>query len=327
MGNETQVRKQISSIPALAMDEGELLDVLCSSLYPGAARASAKLVLNYCRAAGLDPMQKPVHIVPMWDSKANANRDVVMPGIGLYRTQAARSGEYAGVSDAEFGPEVQQTFGAEKYYDRYDKKDKTRDSVSAVFPAWCKVVVKRLMPNGAIAEFSATERWLENYATVAKGSAHPNSMWSRRPYAQLAKCAEAQALRKAFPEFGAQPTADEMEGRELDMGAADVVGDEAETTKKPAAPARKSTPAAEPQEPTDAQIVSERTKSAAAASAGGEPDATAGVPVTAGMLKHLEIKAKQAGKTDADLCAEAGVDSLDKLTVANVNALLKWLQG
>ena len=44
-------------------------------------------------------------------------------------------------------------------------------------------------------------------------------------------CADAQALRKAFPEFGAQPTADEMEGRELDMGAAEVV------SSRPAAPA------------------------------------------------------------------------------------------
>ena len=42
-------------------------------------------------------------------------------------------------------------------------------------------------------------------------------MWARRPYAQLAKCSEAQALRKAFPEFGAQPTADEMEGKEFDV--------------------------------------------------------------------------------------------------------------
>ena len=86
---------------------------------------------------------------------------------------------------------------------------------NVTFPAWCRVVVKRLLPNGTIAEFAATERWKENYATVSKDSAQPNAMWRRRPYAQLAKCAEAQALRKAFPEFGAQPTADEMAGKSL----------------------------------------------------------------------------------------------------------------
>ena len=53
------------------------------------------------------------------------------------------------------------------------------------------------------------------YATQKRDSLAPNAMWLKRPYGQLAKCAEAQALRKAFPEFGSQPTSDEMEGKEL----------------------------------------------------------------------------------------------------------------
>ena len=185
-----------------AMPESELIGVLQTSLYPGAAIGSVKMVLGYCKAAGLDPMQKPVHIVPMWDKNTKSMRDVVMPGIGLYRTQAARSGQYAGVTDPEFGPDVTESVGG----------------VSITFPAWCKVTVKRLLGNQVV-EFAAREFWKENYATAGKDSSAPNAMWKKRPYGQLAKCSEAQALRKAFPEFGSAPTADEMEGREFEQEA------------------------------------------------------------------------------------------------------------
>lgn len=199
--------------PSLLMDEAELIIVLGNSLYPGAENSSIRMIVSYCRASRLDPLQKPVHIVPIWDSKAGRMRDVVMPGIGLYRTQAARSGEYAGVTEPEYGPDKTETLGGSEI----------------TYPDWCRVTVKRLLPSGQIVDFTAVERWKENYA--AKGgkekSIAPNAMWQKRPYAQLAKCAEAQALRKAFPEFGAAPTAEEMEGKsyaeERDMGVAAVV--------------------------------------------------------------------------------------------------------
>ena len=191
---------EMSDLPAIfEMPEAEVMAVMRNSLYPGAQDESIKMVLGYCRAAGLDPMHKPVHIVPMWDKNTKTMRDVIMPGIGSYRTQAARSGDYAGVSEPEFGDDVTVTL----------------DGVQVTYPAWCRVTVRRLMRNGQVAEFSAVERWTENYATQKRDSLAPNAMWLKRPYAQLAKCAEAQALRKAFPEFGSQPTSDEMAGKEL----------------------------------------------------------------------------------------------------------------
>ncbi len=189
------------TLPSLAISEQELMSVLRNSLYPGAQDDSIKMVISYCKASGLDPMQKPVHIVPMWDSKSGSMRDVVMPGVGLYRTQAARSG-CAGVTEPEFGPDITESIGGQEI----------------TFPAWCRVTVKRLLATGQIVDFTAKEIWKENYAVKGgkEKSVAPNAMWTKRPYGQLAKCAEAQALRKAFPEIGAQPTADEMEGKSFD---------------------------------------------------------------------------------------------------------------
>lgn len=183
---------QIAIVP-----QSEMLVVLQRSLYPGASDESVGLVLSYCKAAGLDPMQKPVQIVPMWDSKAKQTRDVIMPGIGLYRTQAARTGQYGGMSEPAFGPTVKTKLDGREFE----------------HPEWCKVTVTRLLSGGVSAQFTACEYWLENYAPKggADKSKWPNAMWERRKFGQLAKCCEAQALRKAFPEVGAAPTDDEYQ--------------------------------------------------------------------------------------------------------------------
>lgn len=185
---------------AVSNDE-QMIRTLQQSLYPGANSESVAMVISYCTQAKLDPLQKPVHIVPMWDSKSRTMRDVIMPGIGLYRTQASRSGEYGGISEPEFGDDITAQIGGQQI----------------TYPKWCKVTVTRLI-NGTPALFTAKELWSENYAVRGgkEKSIAPNAMWSKRPYAQIAKCAEAQALRKAFPELGAQPTYEEMEGKQFD---------------------------------------------------------------------------------------------------------------
>lgn len=198
------MKNEISAVKvgvhSLQMSEDDLISVLTTSLYPGASINSIKMVLSYCKAAGLDPMQKPVHIVPMFDKFSKQMRDVVMPGIGLYRTQAARSEAYAGVTEPVFGEDVTEELSG----------------VSITYPRWCSISIKRILPSGQIVEFSAKEFWKENYATAGKDSVAPNAMWRKRPYGQISKCAEAQALRKAFPEIGSAPTADEMEGKSLE---------------------------------------------------------------------------------------------------------------
>jgi phage recombination protein Bet len=180
-------------------------NALCQTIYPGAKPESVIMAVDYCQARNLDVMLKPVHLVPMSVKNAQTGnfewRDVPMPGVGLYRIQADRSGTYAGSDEPEFGPSVTQEF-----------KSKSGKSISVTYPEWCKYTVYKLIGDRLVA-FTAKEYWIENYATEGKDSDAPNAMWKKRVFGQLAKCAEAQALRKAWPEIGQEPTAEEMEGK------------------------------------------------------------------------------------------------------------------
>lgn len=184
-------------------------NALCNTIYPGANPDSVVMAIDYCKARGLDILLKPVHLVPMQVTDARSKekvwRDVPMPGIGMYRIQADRSGNYAGADEPVFGPDV-----TEELQDPYNQSAK----IKVTYPQWCKYTVYKMV-NGQRVAFHALERWKENYATQSGKTECPNAMWRKRPYAQLAKCTEAQALRKAWPEIGSEPTAEEMEGKEI----------------------------------------------------------------------------------------------------------------
>ncbi|MFM5717831.1 phage recombination protein Bet [Aeromonas caviae] len=184
-------------------------NALCNTIYPGANPDSVVMAIDYCKARCLDILLKPVHLVPMQVTDARTKekvwRDVPMPGIGMYRIQADRSGNYAGADEPVFGPDV-----TEEFQDPYNQSDK----IKVTYPQWCKYTVYKMV-NGQRVAFHALERWKENYATQSSKTECPNAMWRKRPYAQLAKCTEAQALRKAWPEIGSEPTAEEMEGKEI----------------------------------------------------------------------------------------------------------------
>lgn len=165
---------------------------LQNSVFPGAKDESILLAVDYCKARKLDILKKPCHIVPMsvTDAKTgNKNwRDIIMPGIYEQRITAFRTGQMAGQDEPVFGDTV------------------TFKGIEA--PEWCRVTVYRFINNERCA-FSHTEYFCEACATTKEGK--PNSMWSKRPRGQLAKCAEAGALRKAFPdELGGVITADEV---------------------------------------------------------------------------------------------------------------------
>jgi len=194
---------------------------LVEAIYPAAKTVDAVVMaLSYCKARGLDPFKRPVHIVPMWDSNAGPEGrggyvETIWPGISELRTTAFRTGNYAGSDEAEFGPMIEHSFHGRVQVWKNRQKEWQDKEVTVKAPEWCRITVYRDL-HGRLCKFVGPKVvWLEAYATIGK-SELPNDMWQSRPEGQLEKCAEAAALRKAFPEeLGNELTAEEMAGRQI----------------------------------------------------------------------------------------------------------------
>lgn len=158
-------------------------------IWPNAQIEVAVVALDYCRARSLDPMKHPVHIVKTWDNEKRAYVESIWEGIGSHRTTASRTGDYGGIDEPEFGPMVNHPTWGE-------------------YPEWCKITVYR-HHRGSKDAFTA-KLWFEEVCSTTKDGGL-TQRWRKAKRAQLAKCTEAEALRKAFPEeLGARPTVEEV---------------------------------------------------------------------------------------------------------------------
>lgn len=172
---------------------------LVEAVFPAAQSPdSVVLALSYCKARKLDPFKRVIHIVPVWDSQQRRMVETVWPGIAELRTTAFRTGDYAGRDPSEFGPTISKKIG----------------SVQIEFPEWAQVTVYRMVKGQRCPFPGPRVYWLEAYAQQKRDDPSPNSMWTKRARGQLDKCAEAAALRAAFPEeIGGELIDDEAHGR------------------------------------------------------------------------------------------------------------------
>ncbi len=123
-----------------------------------------QLFFSDCKRRGVHPLDKLIHFTK------RGGKYTPITSIDFMRTRAHDSGECAGISDPTFDGEPGK----------------------AGFSA--RVIVRRLV-QAQLCDFSATARWSE-YCPPA-GQDH---MWRKMPHTMLGKCAEALALRKAFPQ-------------------------------------------------------------------------------------------------------------------------------
>lgn len=192
---------------------------LVEAVFPLATSVdSIILALSYCKARKLDPFKRNVHIVPIWSKQLNKMVDTVWPGIGELRTTAFRTGQYAGRGETVYGPDITKKVG----------------NIEITFPEWAQVTVQRMV-NDQVVNFTGPRvYWMETYSQAGRNDVTPNSMWARRTRGQLEKCAEAAALRAAFPEEIGNEYTDDEAGQ---MQYGDAINTTA-TTKAPIADGR-----------------------------------------------------------------------------------------
>jgi len=136
--------------------------------------------MAFCKQTNLNPFKRQVYIVPRF-SKTKGMTYTIQTGIDGYRAIADRTGLYAGNDDAV-----------------YDNEEKPTRATVTVYK----------MVHGIRCLFTATARWEQYYPSNETAQ----FIWNKMPHLMLGKCAEALALRKAFPnELSGTYTDEEMQ--------------------------------------------------------------------------------------------------------------------
>ena len=156
------------------------------------------LFVTVARNAGLDPFRKQISALVFNKDKPDKRRMAIVTTIDGLRTIAARSTRYRPDEDEPdftFDPEAKGALNPAGLL-KAVVRIRIMDTNGAWFPVAGSATWEEFAP--------IKEEWAENErgrrAPTGKHTLDTGGNWGRMPRIMLAKCAEAQALRRAFPE-------------------------------------------------------------------------------------------------------------------------------
>ena len=166
-GKDTADAKALRLIPE---NDQEAASLFHKTYGKGLSMLELALFWTHAKKVKLDPLQKQIHAVP----RQTKNGRVVTHQVSIdgLRAIAFRAGDHAGTDEIEY------TYKSED--DKYPHK---------------AVCTTYKMLQGMRVKFVGTAKWDEFYPGDKMGF-----QWRKMPEVMLGKCAEAQALRKGWPE-------------------------------------------------------------------------------------------------------------------------------
>jgi phage recombination protein Bet len=199
---------------ALTLFEGRQLDLIRKTVAKDCDTAEFEQFVHICRAVKLDPLRRQIYCFVFNKHKPEWRQMTVVTAIGGYRAIAERTGAYR--------PDDR----APRY--EYGEKD-AKTNPLGIFR--CEVTVYK-HSHGEWFPVIGEAYW-DEYVPLKDGLIDGKKTgWVKMPRIMIAKCAEANALRKAWPDdFAGVEVEEEIDRRTIELSATELA-DEAAMNKR-----------------------------------------------------------------------------------------------